>query len=111
MPEIDLIEKMLEKVDIKLDTIIRETNEFKCGIQQNLNTLSNRVDVNEVKVKGIENVLNKPFKERVLDMLMSGVIYSISACIGISVFFLILKSMGGNILTILKPLLSAFVGV
>lgn len=105
-----MLEKLFEKMDVKLDNIQKEINEFKSGIQTNIINLQNKVEVTEIKLKNVENVLNRPFKERVLDMIIQGIIYSISCCLGISLFFLILKGVGGNILTILKPILAAFVG-
>lgn len=106
-----MLEKLFEKMDAKLDNIQKEINEFKSGIQTNIINLQNKVEVTEIKIKNVENVLNRPFKERVLDMIIQGIVYSISCCLGISLFFLILKGVGGNILTILKPILAAFVGV
>lgn len=105
-----MLEKLFEKMDAKLDNIQKEINEFKSGIQTNIINLQNKVEVTEIKIKNVENVLNRPFKERVLDMIIQGIVYSISCCLGISLFFLILKGVGGNILTILKPILVAFVG-
>lgn len=111
MSDSSMLEKLIEKLDGKLDNIQKEINEFKCGIQTNLINLTNRVDITEVKVKNVENHLNRSFKDRVMDMVMSGVIYSLSACIGISLFFLLSNSVGGNVMNIFKPLLKAFVGV
>lgn len=111
MSDTNMLEKLFEKMDAKLDNIQKEINEFKSGIQANIINLTNRVDVSEVKIKNVENVLNRPFKDRLLDMILNGVVYSVAACIGISLFFLILKGVGGNILTILKPILAAFTGI
>ena len=111
MSDYQLLEKLIEKVDTKLDNITKEINEFKSGIQANIINLTNRVDVSEVKIKNVENHLNRSFKDRLLDMILNGVVYSISCCIGLSIFFMILKGVGGNILTIIKPILSAFTGI
>lgn len=111
MSEQSVLEKLFEKLDTKLDKIQQEINDFKTGIQTNIIHLQNKVEIAEIKIKNVENVLNKPFKERVLDMIMQGIVYSLAACIGISLFFLVLRGVGGNILTILKPILTAFTGV
>lgn len=107
----NILEMLFQKLDVKLDTIQKEINDFKTGFQANLINLQNKVDVQEVKIKNVENVLSKPFKEKLLDMVLQGFVYSISVCLGISIFFMILKGIGGDILTILKPILSAFVGI
>lgn len=111
MSEQSVLEKLFEKLDTKLDKIQQEINDFKTGIQTNIIHLQNKVDVAEIKIKNVENHLNRSFKDRVMDMVMSGVVYSLSACIGISLFFLLLNSVGGNVMAIFKPLLKAFVGV
>lgn len=108
---IELLKSTMERFENKLDSINKELQEYKQNFQTNLLTIQNRVEIQETKVKSIENTLSKPFKERILDMVLQGIIYSISTCLGISIFFMILKGIGGNILTILKPILSAFVGV
>lgn len=103
------LEKMFEKLDIKLDNISKDLSEFKNGISITMSNFSNRLENTENKVKNIENSLNKPLKERFLDMIINGLTYSFSACLGLSVFLFVLKSVGGDVGNVLKYVFSAFV--
>ena len=104
------LEKLFEKVENKLDNISKELSEFKNGVGITMTGFSNRLENTENRVKNIENHLNKPFKDRILEMIISGITYTFSACLGVSLFVFILKGVGSNILNIIKPLLSGIIG-
>lgn len=111
MSEETILEKLVERIENKLDCISKDLNEFKNGVTVSMNSLTNRVENTENKVKNIENSMNKPLKDRFLDMCINGLTYSFSACIGIGAFILVFKATGSSIFTMLKPILSAIIGV
>lgn len=109
MSENSVIEKLIDKVDSKLDIIQKDLNEFKNGISITVTNLGNKLDVTENKVKNIENFMNRSFKDRVVEMMLTGFIYTFSVLVGISMFLFVLKTLGGNIMNIVKPLFSTLI--
>jgi len=111
MSEETMLEKLVERVETKLDNISKELNEFKNGISISMTNFTNRHENTENKVKNIENSMNKTIKERFLDMCINGLVYSFSACLGVGVFLMLFKMTGSSIFTIIKPIVAAFFGI
>lgn len=106
---LEIILDRLNQIDSKIDTYQKDLVELKYNVRSDIEKINLKLDTHGIQIKNIEDKLNKPWKDRIIEMCSSGAIYAFGATIGLGLFSIIISSVGGNFMTLFKYLLG-FIG-
>lgn len=104
---LEIILDRLNQIDSKIDTYQKDLVELKYNVRSDIEKINLKLDTHGIQIKNIEDKLNKPWKDRIIEMGSSGAIYAFGSIIGISVFSLFVSSLGGNVINIIKTVISS----
>lgn len=103
---LEIIIDRLDKIDNKLDNFQKELLEIKYNVKADIDKLNLKFDVHTTQIKSLEDWKGRPWKDKIFETFTTGGIYSFGAIIGLSVFSILVTSFGGNLVSIVKTVIT-----
>lgn len=97
--------QLFQQISTQIESVKEELTDIKLSMKDASNDLS-KIDS---RVKVLELKSEPAIKEQLVNKMLNGVVSSVSACFGISLFFALSSVLGVNVLTIIKGILSQLV--
>lgn len=107
----DFIIKKLDTIEEKLDIFTKDFTNFQNSTNNKFTDIEHTLEKQEIRIKNIEDHIGRSWKDRVFEFFTSGVVISVGACLGISLFTMLIANLGGNVASVIKSLFVNIFGI
>jgi hypothetical protein len=107
---LDIILTRLDKIEEKLDKYQSDITALKYDYKNDIDKVNLKLETHTKQLENLEKYNNRPWKDRIIEMVTEGLLYTIGGIFAFGVVTIILSSFGSNLTILLKTFLTSALG-